>query len=351
MSEALLTNAVRQNMTATEPESTTPPAVWISALTTPLCKYAHKSSTQATGTYSVHTHGYYEIVYIVSGDVEFMIDMHPFRVGNHTLVAFPPEMRHGVLVDSKRPYERYTLHFDPACLSVERRMLLQEALAPGTGHPRDEACVWKNMETSGVLQCLEAMETLHTANPDTVEMLLPIYVEALLATLYAVRQTRLPSAQPQPRPTTAQQDLVLWVEQHYTEPVTLDSLAERFFLSRGYVNTLFRRATGSTVKAYVQQRRMSYAQMLLSAGLSPAQAATRAGFEDYTTFYRTYLRFFGHAPSAARQTANRNNLLAEALVSHSSAVMFQSDMVSYPEDGTEREDPSMMGAVQIPTWE
>ena len=67
-----------------------PRAVWISGASSPLCKFAHKSSTQATGTYALHDHPFYEIVYIVSGEVEFMVGTEPFRLGNHSLVAFPP---------------------------------------------------------------------------------------------------------------------------------------------------------------------------------------------------------------------------------------------------------------------
>ena len=249
------------------------PALWISNVSTPRCKFAHKSSVQGTDTYAVHTHPFYEIVYVLSGDVEFMVGDHPFPVGEHTLVAFPPELRHGALIRPDRPYERYTLHFDASCLSMERRMLLQEvfpSLPPASDPGAEAGCVWRSMRSSGVLQCLEAMETLNRVSGETAAMLLPIHVEALLATLYAVQQVRGTAVRHEAHPTTTQQDLVLWVEQHYTDNITLESLSERFFLSRGYINTLFRQATGSTVKAYVLKRRMNYVQMLLSAGLPAA---------------------------------------------------------------------------------
>ena len=327
------------------------PALWISSVSTPRCKFAHKSSVQGTDTYAVHTHPFYEIVYVLSGDVEFMVGDHPFPVGEHTLVAFPPELRHGALIRPDRPYERYTLHFDASCLSMERRMLLQEvfpSLPPASDPGAEAGCVWRSMRSSGVLQCLEAMETLNRVSGETAAMLLPIHVEALLATLYAVQQVRGTAVRHEAHPTTTQQDLVLWVEQHYTDNITLESLSERFFLSRGYINTLFRQATGSTVKAYVLKRRMNYVQMLLSAGLPAAQAANRAGFEDYTTFYRAYIRAFGYPPSVAKQASHRNDLLAEALSSRRNPTVFSPNEIIYPEDGMELEDPSMRNAIQLP---
>ena len=351
MREAETAQKTPVNVNAPDLPNESPKAIWMSNVASPLCKYAHKSSTQATGTYAVHTHPFYEMVYIVTGNVEFMVDDHPFRVGDHTMLTFPPGIRHGVLVDTDRPYERYTLHFDPSCLSVERRPLLQETIPRqlfSAEQWRSESRIWRDMEHSGALQCLEAMETLRLATEDTVALLLPVYLEALLATLYAVQRSRGRNARREFRATTTQQELVLWVERHYTESITLEALADRFYLSKGYVNTLFRQATGDTVKAYVLKRRMSYVQMLLAAGLPTAQAANRAGFEDYTTFYRAYMRTFGHAPSDAKRAAARNELLAEALGAKSPVTYFSQGEIVYPEQGTAIEDPSMLNAVRIP---
>ncbi len=327
-----------------------PKAVRISEVSSRFCKFEHKSSSQPTGSYAIHDHPFYEIVYIISGDVAFMIDDHSFRLGDHTLAAFPPGLRHGVLVDSNHPpYERYMLHFDPSCLSVERRILLQEVLPSqlfSSDQSRGEACVWRNMEHSGVLQCMEMMENLRLSPPDTVTMLLPIYLEALLGMMLAEQQRRGQPAPRRERTSTTQQDLVLWVERHFTENITLESLAERFFLSRGYVNTIFRRATGSTVKNYVLKRRMSYVQMLLSSGLPATQAAARAGFDDYTTFYRAFVRAFGHSPSKALKGV-REERLAEILVPRDGPEPFLEGETIFPDNVTDSEDPSMINAVRL----
>ncbi len=326
-----------------------PKAVWISNVYTALCKYAHKISSRPTGTYAVHDHSFYEMVYVVSGQVDFFIAGHVYPIGSGVLLTFPPGVRHGVLVRTDAPYERYTLHFDPRALSMERRRLLLSAMPSDllgvATVEQGENAVWRNMESSGVIQMLEAMETLRSVEQDKLNELMPIYLEAVLAALVprASRERAEPGAVL--RPLGQQEQIVSWVDRHYTEPVSLNSLAERFYISKGYLSTLFRQATGSSVKDYVRARRMAHVQLLLSSGVPAAQAAARVGFGDYTTFYRAYVHTFGHPPSADCGSAGRDALLEEAL-SVPPPENREPDAILFPTDGTETEDPSMVNAVR-----
>ena len=332
-----------------------PRAMWLSEATTDLCKFAHKISRRATGTYAVHDHPFYEMVYIVSGQVGFYIAGRVFPIGGGTLLTFPPEVAHGVMVKDSTPYERYTLHFDPRALSMERRMLLLSSLPTDLlGVANEEQCqsaIWRGMERSGMVQIFEALEALRGLDKSVLNSLMPIYLEALLAALIPRTHPFPAQGREEARRTTQQQQIVSWVDQHYTEPVTLDTLADKFYLSKGYLSALFRQATGSSVKDYVRARRMAHVQMLLSTGMPAAQAAARVGFGDYTTFYRAYLRAFGHSPSADSQPrSSQGTPLAQALNVNLSSLpsreaSFGQDAIVFPARGTEIEDPSMLGAV------
>ncbi len=321
-----------------------PRAIWISSLSSPQCRFAHKISSRPTGTYAVHDHPSYELLYVVSGQVEFFIAGHVFAVGGGTLLTFPPGVMHGVLVRTDSPYERYTLHFDPQVLSMERRRLLlrsmpSDLLGVATVQQGQNA-VWEKMESSGVLRMLEAMEGLRGTDPEMLSELMPIYLEGILAALipHAAKKRSSPTAPS--RPLDQLEQIISWVDQHYTESISLESLAEKFFLSKGYLSTLFRQATGSSVKDYVRARRMAHVRLLLASGMNASQAASRVGFSDYTTFYRAYMRSFGHAPSHDCD-AGHDVLLEQALTAQAKTV----EAVDESEGGTEKEDPSMINAV------
>lgn len=62
------------------------------------------------------------------------------------------------------------------------------------------------------------------------------------------------------------------------------------------MNKVFRKATGTTVFDYLLHKRITAAQQLLITGYSAQEAASQAGFGDYSSFYRAYTRINGHSP-------------------------------------------------------
>ena len=325
-----------------------PRAAWISRVTGRLCQCAHKISSRVTGTYAVHEHDSYEMVYVVSGDTQFLIAGHVFPATGGTFLIIPPRVRHGVMVLTDVPYERYTMHFFRDCVCMERRRLLLDGLPgdmPGMAS-REMAmkCVFTGMENSGIVQVLDAAGTLQHTGGEILDRLLPVYLESVLASLQLrlvgeKRETR----EKMPQSSRLQQELVAYVDQNYTQNMALEKLSEHFYVSKGYLNQLFRRATGYTVKEYVRNRRVAHVQMLLSEGVPPAQAALRSGFGDYTTFYRSYVRLTGHAPTTERSGS-------ETATSYLSSMNERdaSGGGDRPRAGDlAAEDPSMLGAVEM----
>ena len=138
-----------------------------------------------------------------------------------------------------------------------------------------------------------------------------ILMEAVFASILL---SAAPTQEPEPRAIPAAQEKILThLNEHFTEPITLDDLAERFFLSKHHLNRLFRKATGTTVRDYLINKRVTYVQQLLINGIPATQAASLAGFGDYTSFYRAYVKRFGHSPSADRSSKRTLMNLNEAL--------------------------------------
>ena len=243
--------------------------------------------------YMIHSHAFHEIYYFLRGDADYVLGGTEYHLQPHTLLLIPPNTFHGMHVLSKRPYERYTVHFDVSMLSFSRRALLTSILP--TGLPGDmTVCHWENMQDSGLHECLQHFEQLHALPFALQKSLTPIYVEALLAQLLVA----LPAQTAAPRPRTAlPQELLSYVNQHFVEPLSLDSLAAQFFVSKSSLNSAFRKHTGTTVMDYVIHKRVTYAQQLLINGVNAAQAAAAAGFGDYTSLYRAYRKYFGRSPN------------------------------------------------------
>ena len=82
--------------------------------------------------------------------------------------------------------------------------------------------------------------------------------------------------------------VVEYINEHYNEPLTLDDLSERFFISKYHLLRKFDRQVGTTVHRYILQKRLLIAKQLLGSGLAPSEVCQHCGFGDYANFYRAF---------------------------------------------------------------
>jgi AraC-like DNA-binding protein len=90
-----------------------------------------------------------------------------------------------------------------------------------------------------------------------------------------------------------------YLGEHLRDELTLEDIADRFNISKNYLNLLFRQTTGTTVNHYIRTKRLGLARQEILKGSNAQEAAYNAGFNDYSNFYRAYKTFYGSMPSAS----------------------------------------------------
>ena len=93
------------------------------------------------------------------------------------------------------------------------------------------------------------------------------------------------------------------IDEDPASPVTLSELAALCGIGRFQLVRAFAREFGATPHAYLVQRRVRLARLLLLAGEAPASAAQGSGFADQSHMTRAFVRHFGITP--ARYAAAR----------------------------------------------
>ncbi|MBQ8655299.1 MAG: helix-turn-helix transcriptional regulator [Clostridia bacterium] len=272
-----------------------------------LYNIAHNITQIRTGSCLIHSHTTYEILYMLEGDTVFSIGGTEYELQPHTMLLIPPNSFHGIHVLTEKPYDRYTVHFDPGILSHENRALLLNKLPAKT----DSSCCLRAMGESGILEMLRQFDDL-AVSPETLHKpLIPIFLQALIARILIKLPVR--NEENAHTPQSLKNDVLDYVNEHFTEPVTLDTLSARFFVSKSQLNQTFRRMTGTTVIDYIIRKRVSYAQQLLLNGASAQQAGSAAGFGDYTSFYRAYKKHFGCSPNKNKHENTHHGQVSEDL--------------------------------------
>ena len=88
-----------------------------------------------------------------------------------------------------------------------------------------------------------------------------------------------------------------FIDEHITEELSLDIIAENFEMSRHHLCHLFKKNMGCTVLQYIKHKRLCFVKNCYISGLNLLDAAKLAGFKSYSSFYRAYYSEFGKSPS------------------------------------------------------
>ena len=95
--------------------------------------------------------------------------------------------------------------------------------------------------------------------------------------------------------------LIRYIDEHFTEKLTLEQLAENYGFSRNYICHLFKKHFDTTCSIYLTKKRMLRAKELLTdKTLSVKEIAYDLGYADYHHFYRTFKNYYGYSPKESR---------------------------------------------------
>ncbi len=92
-------------------------------------------------------------------------------------------------------------------------------------------------------------------------------------------------------------EIIKYISEHISEPITLSSVSESVNLSKEYVAHIFKKETGKTVTDYINERRLFIAkEMILSTNYSLTYIASRVGYDNYSYFSKIFKAQFGITP-------------------------------------------------------
>ena len=87
-----------------------------------------------------------------------------------------------------------------------------------------------------------------------------------------------------------------YIGEHYDESISLDSLAQQFYVSKFHLSHAFRQSVGASLYHYIQLKRLLIARQMLRNGVSPGAVCQSCGFGDYANFYRAFRAKYGASP-------------------------------------------------------
>ena len=99
-----------------------------------------------------------------------------------------------------------------------------------------------------------------------------------------------------------------YIHTHYSDDISLGSLADIFYISPYYLSHQFKDVTGYTVVQYIQLTRVKNAQyLLLNSKDKITKIAEQTGFSSFSQFNRVFRKFCGMSPSDYKNTSRQTS--------------------------------------------
>ena len=250
---------------------------------------------------ALHHHDFFEIYFLIAGDVTYLIDSKIVHVMPGDLLLISPRELHQVCIQPEMSaYERYVLWVDPAVIKRLSTEISDLSLGLEQGHNQLRLSSQDRSRIQNLLECLHREADSSDYGADLLR-------ESLLTQLL-VTVNRLASQQgswmdEDSHTNQAVAQVVGYVNLHYGETITLDQLAEQFYVSKYHLSREFSHQMGISIYQYIQKKRLLIARQLLDQGKKPNEVYPLCGFNDYTCFYRAFKSEYGTSPREYVHTA------------------------------------------------
>lgn len=248
-----------------------------------------------------HYHEFCKILLLVSGEGSYFVDGSRYLLAPGDIVLIGSRSVHKPELAESAAYERIIIYVSPEYLQ-KMSSADCDLLSLFSGN-RGHVLRLKEHRRKTVFSLASKLER-ELAHPAFGRDILS--QANLLQMLVELGRSMEDASANLPRPSVPENRRVLeimeYLDRNLAEDIDIDRLAERFFISKFYMMRLFQKETGTTVYAYLTQKRLLKARDLIGSGVRATEACYACGFHSYSSFTRAYGKYFGTTPTGRADT-------------------------------------------------
>ena len=244
-----------------------------------------------------HYHDFDKITIFIRGHVVYTIEGKSYELKPYDIVLVKHNDIHRLTVDNTVPYERIIVYISPKFIdayqtdSYDLSYCFQKAESEHSNVLRIAT-----PEKSSLLRSITRLEASFSDEGYAADLYRQVmFLEFMIHLNRAARKNRLEFIDTDICNTKIQ-DILFYINENLREDLTIDAIADRFYISKYYMMRLFKQETGYTLGQYISQKRLLLAKELILSGEAVTQVCYDCGFKDYYTFSRAYKRLFQESP-------------------------------------------------------
>ncbi len=238
-----------------------------------------------SNNYASHFHEDYEIIFFFNVTGDYVVENRKYALDKNDILLIKPTKYHYFVPQDNSFYERIVINVTGDTLDSD---LIPIAFSNGEFfHLTENSVIAENFR-----KLKNYGSTLSAGQFSIMAKALLTEIILLICGLQGETQTNEYKYLDE-----FNTNVIKYINQNLPSITSLEQLANDLFVSKSTLYHAFRRTMKISIMQYVRNKKVLLAQSLIKNGVRPTKACTMSGFEDYTTFYRSYKLFFGHSPN------------------------------------------------------
>ncbi len=234
-----------------------------------------------------HIHPFNELLYFVKGNVVYTVEAESKKLEPGDIIFIPGGKYHFATVDVSSEYERYVLKFPDAHVPSYIKEI-RDSCSSFLGNSQHYIDLFENLDKVNQSYSNEELYSLYVCG--LVKLLVDLY-----------HGSSRPAHKQAPEVIKL---LLEYINENLDKRITLDSLSKATNFSKSYISNSFKLYMKTPIIQYVRTKKILMAHKMIENGAKPYKVAKDLGFDDYSTFYRSYVNIIGIAPSDISSKSN-----------------------------------------------
>ena len=252
-----------------------------------ILQYDHSKAQRINkGKFSLHAHNQYEMILFLKGNASHVVEDRKYKLSKNDLIVIKPSTYHFIQIDQDCDYERFDVIFTE---NSSKKHIFDRVL--------DKLEIVNISSNPIALEIFSKLDFYHQKlSEKEFHEVACLLIKELFYNLSLFNDKVK-------HPTTLSPILsqaLNYINDNLTTIKDISEISSSVFVTPSYLFRMFKNELKTSPKQYILEKRLLLAQNLILMGKSATATCEQSGFNDYSNFYKNYVKYFGRSPSSEK---------------------------------------------------